>query len=118
MTSQHPMLMYVGDSERSSALASAAEERGGHIYFVDDTLEALAMVVFYYPDAVIVDAALRPTLALEVAHHLLSMTGVPVPIVVIGAMGDFFTTVPADADPDTILDAVVNALATTPALHA
>jgi DNA-binding response OmpR family regulator len=83
MSAEHPMILYVGDIERGRALLAAAEARGGYAYLPADTMEALAMVVTYFPDAVIIDPSPRCVFALEVYMHLRSFSGEAAPILML-----------------------------------
>src|SRR5690606_27773612 len=61
------------------ALASTVAARGWTVFQAGDVMDALGMVVDYLPDVVVIDLATRPILGTETFYHLRSMTGTPVP---------------------------------------
>lgn len=75
MSAERPIIVYVGDSDTSHALAVAAATRHWLVYQPAEMLEALGMIVGYCPDIVVIDMVARPTMAVEVYFHLQTMTG-------------------------------------------
>jgi hypothetical protein len=69
----HLTILYVGERVRGRLLRAAAQARGWHVYLPTETLEALGMYIFYYPDLVVLDASSQATLAAEVGAHLCSI---------------------------------------------
>ena len=79
MSAEHPNVVYVGEADQGRAFASTVEARDWPVYVADDAMEALGMVVVYLPDLVVIDLVNRPVLGTETFYHLRSMTGEPVP---------------------------------------
>jgi hypothetical protein len=69
----HLTILYVGECARGRLLRTDAHARGWHVYLPAETLEALGMYIFYYPDLVVLDAFSEATLAAEVGAHLCSI---------------------------------------------
>lgn len=69
----HLTILYVGERAHGRLLRAAAQARGWHVYLPTETLEALGMYIFYYPDLVVLDAFSGATLAAEVGAHLCSI---------------------------------------------
>lgn len=68
-------ILYVGAYERGQVLQAKAE--GWHVYLPQDTLEALAMHVFYYPDITVIDTVAKCRMGTEVYFHLRSVQARP-----------------------------------------
>lgn len=79
MSAEHPNIVYVGEAEQGRAFASTVEARDWKVYLADDAMEALGIVVVYLPDVMVIDLVTRPVLGTETFYHLRSMTGEPVP---------------------------------------
>jgi hypothetical protein len=77
MSQEHPNILYVGGFERGQFLQAKVHARGGHLYLPLDTLEALAMHVFYCPDITVIDTAARCRTGTEVYFHLRSAQARP-----------------------------------------
>ncbi len=75
MSVQHPNVVYVGDLDAGRHLLKAVRPLSWGLYLPSETCEALAMVICYLPDAVILDHSARPIMAAEVYHHLRTLTG-------------------------------------------
>ena len=75
MSQEYPNVLYVGDYERGQVLQAKA--RGWHVYLPQDTLEALAMHVFYCPDITVIDTVARCHTGTEVYFHLRSAQARP-----------------------------------------
>lgn len=73
MSQQHPTLVFVGDQERAYSLNQLVEAHGWTVLAPDEMMEALAMVVFEYPDMVIIEDAPDNTMAQDVYAHLRSI---------------------------------------------
>ena len=75
MSHAYPNVLYVGDYERGQGLQAKA--RSWHVYLPQDTLEALAMHVFYCPDITVIDTVARCHTGTEVYFHLRSAQARP-----------------------------------------
>ncbi len=75
MSQAHPNVLYIGDYTRGQALQARAA--GWHIYQPDDTLDALAMHVFYCPDIAVIDTVAKCHTGTEVYFHLRSAQARP-----------------------------------------
>ncbi|MBC7815105.1 MAG: hypothetical protein H7175_28365 [Burkholderiales bacterium] len=67
---QNLNVLYMGDIDKGRSLTSGYKWRGWQLYLPADAFEALAMTVLYVPDVVVIDSALRPTVAFEMYYHL------------------------------------------------
>jgi hypothetical protein len=77
MSQEHPNILYVGGFERGQVLQAKVRARGWYLYLPLETLEALAMHVFYYPDITVIDTAARCRIGTEVYFHLRSAQARP-----------------------------------------
>jgi hypothetical protein len=77
MSQEHPNILYVGGIERGQILQAKVRARGWQLYLPLDTLEALAMHVFYYPDITVIDTAAKCRMGTEVYFHLRSAQARP-----------------------------------------
>jgi hypothetical protein len=77
MSQERPNILYVGRYERGQMLQAKVEKRGWHLYLPLDTLDALAMHVFYYPDITVIDTAAKCHTGTEVYFHLRSARARP-----------------------------------------
>ncbi len=77
MSLEHPNVLYVGGVERGQMFQARAEIMGWHVYQPLDTLEALAMHVFYYPDITVIDTVEKCGMGTEVYFHLRSARARP-----------------------------------------
>ena len=73
MLKNNVSIMYVGGVDTGRILTKHARQRGWHVFHPAETMEALAMHVFYYPDIVVIDRSEFPIMAAEVAQHLRSL---------------------------------------------
>jgi hypothetical protein len=73
MTKINPVIVYVGELNRALALQAAVKPCGWTILFPEETMEALAMQVFYYPDAFVIEESAANDSAREVYAHLRSV---------------------------------------------
>lgn len=55
MTKLNPVIVYIGDVQHALALQTAVQPCGWTLLYPQDMMEALAMQVFYYPDAVVIE---------------------------------------------------------------
>lgn len=78
MSIQRPAVLYVGSPDTGAWLQGLIAPQDGYIYQPDDLLEALAMYVTYYPDAVILDARQDSQLAERLYFHLNSVDAEPI----------------------------------------
>ncbi|HEX2620480.1 MAG TPA: hypothetical protein VHL11_10040 [Phototrophicaceae bacterium] len=104
MSKINASIMYVGDVDSGRQLLKAAKTRGWHVYLPGETMEALSVHIFYYPDLVVLDRSSYPIMAAEVAHHLrslndetpmLEIAGVDLPVLLAkieATLEDFTTT--------------------------
>lgn len=76
MVKEHPLLLLMGDINHFPALVATAELRGWTLLQARESLEILAMTVFYYPDWVIVDRRIGAE-AEAVITHLASVDFAP-----------------------------------------
>ena len=88
MSAQHPNIVYLGDVDAGRRLLSAAEPLDWGVFLPAEAFEALGMVIAYLPDAVILDLTARPTTAVEVYHHLRTLTGGCPPIIAVTGEAD------------------------------
>jgi hypothetical protein len=70
---EHLNILYVGERVHGGLLRDAAQVRGWYVHLPSETLEALAMYIFYYPDLVVLDAFSAVNLAAGVGVHLCSI---------------------------------------------
>jgi len=82
MSSQHPMILFIGSSEQGNDLLNAVEPLGWWVYQPQTDTEALGMYISYLPDIVLMDAQTMPDIAEEVYFHLASVQVEP--MIVIG----------------------------------
>lgn len=73
MSQQHPTIVFVGDHERADGLNQLVEAHGWTVLEPQEMMEALAMVVFEYPDMVIIEDAPDNPTGHEVYAHLRSI---------------------------------------------
>jgi hypothetical protein len=73
MSKQNPGILFIGSTEKAHALAKQTEARGWLVYHTAQTMEALALYLFCYPDLVVIDQADYPITAAEVSFHLHSL---------------------------------------------
>jgi hypothetical protein len=55
MSKQQPVIVYVGETPRALALQTALQAQGWTLLHPQEMMEALAMHIFYYPDAFIIE---------------------------------------------------------------
>ena len=67
---QNLNVLYMGDIDKGRVLSAGFKWRGWQLYLPAYAFEALAMSVLYVPDVVVIDSALRPTVAVEMYYHL------------------------------------------------
>jgi len=77
MSLDNPSILYVGGVERGQVLQAQVENMGWHIHLPVETLEALAMHVFYCPDITVIDTVERCRTGTEVYFHLRSAQARP-----------------------------------------
>jgi hypothetical protein len=77
MSQERPNILYVGGFERGQVLQAKVHERGWYLYLPLETLEALAIHVFYYPDITVIDTVARCRMGTEVYFHLRSAQARP-----------------------------------------
>jgi len=82
MSSEHPMILFVGHPEQGAQLLEAVEPLGWWVYQPQTATESLGMYVSYLPDVVLMDAETAPDIAEEVYYHLASVLAEP--MIVIG----------------------------------
>lgn len=108
MSYQHPMILFVGSSEKGTELLNAVEPLGWWVYQPETANDALGMYVGFLPDVVMMDAGAAPEMAEEVFFHLNSVEAEP--IIVIGGHGAWSDRVsfhlPADARISEIIGCV------------
>jgi hypothetical protein len=75
MSQEHPNVLYIGDYDCGQALQARANH--WHLYLPQDTLEALAMHVFYCPDITVIDTVAKCHTGTEVYFHLRSAEARP-----------------------------------------
>lgn len=68
MVKEHPLLLLMGDIKHFPALVATAELRGWTLLLATESMELLAMTVFYYPDWVIVDRRMGAEAEAVIAH--------------------------------------------------
>lgn len=73
MSQQKISILFVGCTETAQALSRSTASRGWLVYHTAETMEALAMHIFYYPDIVVIERVHYPITATEVAYHLGSL---------------------------------------------
>jgi hypothetical protein len=81
MSIQRPTILYVGSPNTGAWLQELVASQDGYVYQPSELLEALAMYVNYYPDAVILDARRDSQLAERVYCHLNSVDAEPILII-------------------------------------
>lgn len=77
MSQQNPQVLYIGFNPAD------VEPFAAHIHVAHETLEALAIVVTYVPDAVVIE--MNHPIALEVLSHLESADWFDTPVVKINS---------------------------------
>lgn len=55
MTKQNPVIVYLGEEKHALAFQSAVEVYGWTVMIPDSMMETLAMHIFYYPDAFVIE---------------------------------------------------------------
>ncbi len=73
MSSEHPLILFVGNPDRGHQFLEAVESLGWWAYMPQDASEALGIYISYVPDMVILDAEADPDTAEEVYLHLQSI---------------------------------------------
>lgn len=82
MSSQHPMILFVGSAQQARDLLAMVEPVGWWVYPAETPNEALGMYVSYLPDVIVLNADTLPEVAEEVYYHLASVEADP--LIVIG----------------------------------
>ena len=81
MSSQHPMILFVGSAEQGTQLQNAVEPMGWWVYQPQTANEALGMYVSYLPDVVLMDAEATPEMVEEVYYHLSPIATEPIIVI-------------------------------------
>lgn len=76
-TSYPRTIIYVGTHSFGRALQAVQHKHNWHVMIASETLEALAMYIFYYPHLVIIDTVPDRALAEAVCEHLRSVHAQP-----------------------------------------
>ena len=71
-------VLYLGNTHTADWIRPMIEANGGYLYTAATMYQALAEVVMYSPDLVILDAGLMPEIVPEVAMHLETIDVEPV----------------------------------------
>jgi hypothetical protein len=77
MSQEAPIILYVGDVEAGQMFLPALQAYGGYAYMSEVVLETLGMYITYFPDLVILNAALNSELIQETYFHLCSVNAAP-----------------------------------------
>lgn len=75
MSRQNPGILFVGSSEKAHALEKrlVRTNEGWMVYHASETMEALSLYLFSFPNLVVIDQADYPITATEVSFHLHSL---------------------------------------------
>ncbi|MCI0711097.1 MAG: hypothetical protein L0154_13150 [Chloroflexi bacterium] len=80
MSRQNPQVLYIGSNPAD------VEPFAAHVFAATETLEALAIVVTYVPDAVVID--MRHPIAHDVLSHLESADWFDTPVLKINSVSE------------------------------
>jgi hypothetical protein len=94
MSLEHPLVLYVGAVADGDALHEEASHFDWYIYRPTKTLEALAMLVTYMPDVVILDHLSAPGMAEEVFAHLTTNDWFKTPLLVVSRQDTLWGATP------------------------
>ena len=81
MSYQHPMILFVGSSEKGTQLLNAVEPLGWWVYQPETVNDTLGMYVAYLPDIIMMDAEAIPEIVDELYFHLAPVAHEPIIVI-------------------------------------